>query len=342
MHSLDESLFVRLKSIKKSSDSITNIDPNEKAWCLFEVKTSNLVKPLLYLSRRISVRRRSRVQLRHDKAALKNALKLWAALFRDISRVRRFNIHQIYPKYDHLVDNARLFTDPALLFGPSFIRGLVDQASTDQTLTAISGTSTTQGPRSLGPSRNRPFKNNGEGFRNQSQRGNFRDRCSFFQASIVIPPTFAGRVSSFWRAWSGITSDPWVLNLIQSGLSIDFITDPHQEKIPRTPALSEEHSAICDSEVTFLLSKGALVEAVQNGFISTIFVIPKKSGGFRPIINLKALNEFVEHNHFKMEGIHTLRRSLRPDDWLAKLDLQDAYLTIPCIIPAIFMEGEDL
>ena len=155
--------------------------------------------------------------MRQDKSALKNALKLWAILFRDISRVRHFNIlHQIYPKYNLLVDNASLFTNPALLFGPSVIRGLVDQASTVQTLTAISGTSTTLGTRSQRPSWNGHFKNNGEGFRNQSQRGNFRSRYSFYQSSIIIPPTFASRVLSFANTWFGITSYQWILNVIQS------------------------------------------------------------------------------------------------------------------------------
>ena len=49
----------------------------------------------------------------------------------------------------------------------------------------------------------------------------------------------------------------------------------------------------------------------------------------RPVINLKRLNEWVEPQHFKMEGIGTLRELLRVNDWMVKVDLKDAYFTVP-------------
>lgn len=57
--------------------------------------------------------------------------------------------------------------------------------------------------------------------------------------------------------------------------------------------------------------------------------MPKKDGGQRPVINLKALNQFVQAQHFKMEGVRTLKEILKPGDWLAKVDLKDAFFTIP-------------
>ncbi|CAB4031124.1 Hypothetical predicted protein, partial [Paramuricea clavata] len=66
-----------------------------------------------------------------------------------------------------------------------------------------------------------------------------------------------------------------------------------------------------------------------TGFLSTLFVVPKKGGGHRPIFNLKQLNHFVQYEHFKMEGIHMLRDLLQPNDYMAKIDLKDVYFTIP-------------
>ena len=60
-----------------------------------------------------------------------------------------------------------------------------------------------------------------------------------------------------------------------------------------------------------------------------LLLVPKKDGGQRPVIKLKALNSFVHTEHFKMEGIHTLRDLVNPEDWLAKVDLKDAYFAIP-------------
>ena len=82
-----------------------------------------------------------------------------------------------------------------------------------------------------------------------------------------------------------------------------------------------------------MLSKGAIrrlnAKEAQSGFYSIIFLVPKKDGRMRPVINLKALNRFVEAQHFKMEGMQSMRDLLRPNDWMAEVDLKDAYFTIP-------------
>ena len=66
-----------------------------------------------------------------------------------------------------------------------------------------------------------------------------------------------------------------------------------------------------------------------TGFYSTVFLVPKKEGQWRLVINLKALNSWVQPQHFKLEGIQTLREVLDQNDWQAKLDLKVAYFTVP-------------
>ena len=82
-----------------------------------------------------------------------------------------------------------------------------------------------------------------------------------------------------------------------------------------------------------MLSKGAIKEIhppeSREGFYSNLFLVPKKDGGTRPVINLKKLNEFIPPQHFKMEGIHTLKDLLKENDWLTKVDLKDAYFMVP-------------
>ena len=70
-----------------------------------------------------------------------------------------------------------------------------------------------------------------------------------------------------------------------------------------------------DRAIANLLAKGA-VKAVQpqdDQFISTLFLVEKDNGEFRPVINLRALNRFLGKESFKMEG-----------DFMMKLDLKDA------------------
>ena len=90
-------------------------------------------------------------------------------------------------------------------------------------------------------------------------------------------------------------------------------------------------SSLWDEEVNALITKGAGVEAGKEaGYISHHFWVPKKGPNeWRPIIYLKPLNQFRKYKHFKMEGIVTVRHTVRQGDFMAIVDLTDAYFTIP-------------
>ena len=48
----------------------------------------------------------------------------------------------------------------------------------------------------------------------------------------------------------------------------------------------------------------------------------------RPVIDLSTLNTFVENNHSQMENLSSIKSLLRPGNFMTKLDLQDAHLTV--------------
>ena len=82
--------------------------------------------------------------------------------------------------------------------------------------------------------------------------------------------------------------------------------------------------------VSDLLAKEAIELAPPSpGFYSRLFVTPKVTGGWRPVIDLSRLNGFVDVPHFHMESTQTVLQSLREGDWFVFLDLQDAYLQVP-------------
>ena len=59
-------------------------------------------------------------------------------------------------------------------------------------------------------------------------------------------------------------------------------------------------------------------------------MVPKSGGGWRLIIDLRYLNSCIAPPHFKMEGLLFMLPSIVSQGWLmVKLDLKDAYLTIP-------------
>ena len=85
-------------------------------------------------------------------------------------------------------------------------------------------------------------------------------------------------------------------------------------------------------EVTLgLIAKGAveLAPLPSPGFYSRLFVMWKTSGSWRPVIDLSHLNCFVDVSHFQMEIIQSVILSVRQGDWMASIDLKEAYLQVP-------------
>ena len=86
-------------------------------------------------------------------------------------------------------------------------------------------------------------------------------------------------------------------------------------------------------EVQALLDKKAIEfvppEKENEGFYSTFFIVQKKPEGLRPILNLRPLNQYIQKRHFKMESLRSVKRALKPGDWMSTVDLKDAYMHVP-------------
>jgi hypothetical protein len=111
--------------------------------------------------------------------------------------------------------------------------------------------------------------------------------------------------------------------VVKNGLELDFKSPPTMLHFPSNTGMGEEQLSIGRDEVRSLIQKGAAVRASRIRFVSQMFIIKKQSGGFRPIINLKSLNQFIVYRHFKMENLASLRHLIVKGDWMVKLDLKD-------------------
>ena len=138
-----------------------------------------------------------------------------------------------------------------------------------------------------------------------------------------------GRLQHFANNWEEVSNDPWILSTVK-GAQIEFRSLPWQQKSPGEVQMNTEQSQALTEEVKELARKQAIVPAQEEGgFSSPIFLVPKSDGTWRPVINLKSLNRHVIAPHFKMESIRTIKSLMQKGDWLLKLDLKDAYLTVP-------------
>ena len=90
---------------------------------------------------------------------------------------------------------------------------------------------------------------------------------------------------------------------------------------------SMQEKATISFEKENFLKKGAVdqVYSQKDQFRSNIFIVKKKGGGNRPVINLKKLNQYVPFLHFKMERLQSLMTPKQKIEYMYKLDLKDAY-----------------
>ena len=142
-----------------------------------------------------------------------------------------------------------------------------------------------------------------------------------------------GRLALFQQNWESITRDHIILEAI-SGYKIEFIETPETNWNANRPQhMKKENLDIIEKEIAELLTKRAveMVEFPHHDHIqvfSNIFIRPKRDGGLRPIFNLKELNKFIQYEHFKMEGFYVVKNLLQKGDYMVKVDLKDAYLTV--------------
>ena len=144
-------------------------------------------------------------------------------------------------------------------------------------------------------------------------------------------------LASCLQAWLQIGVHPWVLSTISKGYKLQFARRPPACGEVLFSQASGPAAKVLRDEITSLLVKRAIrvVPPVQsnNGFYSRYFLVKKKGGGMRPILDLRALNRFLKVYRFKMLTSKALLRMMRRGDWYTTLDLRDAYFHIPVYPP---------
>ena len=111
-----------------------------------------------------------------------------------------------------------------------------------------------------------------------------------------------GMLFKFFDQWRSITSNSFMLNMVWS----------HHLQLRSCPPLfcnfgqfnvkmAAAHHPISQKEVDELLAKGVIEPSSGGaGFYSSVFVVPKHTGGLQPILNLKHFNCYMHIPSFKM------------------------------------------
>jgi hypothetical protein len=99
-----------------------------------------------------------------------------------------------------------------------------------------------------------------------------------------------GRLLHFADRWKA--SDPFLGSVAKSGVRISFLHGPPQPFDHGEPSFSRQINKLVDAEVASMLDKLAILEIPENQayLICRMFLVDKKGGGSRPVLNLKPLN----------------------------------------------------
>ncbi len=109
----------------------------------------------------------------------------------------------------------------------------------------------------------------------------------------------------FLAAWELLPNvSQWVLYTVERGYNIQFGSRPPLFNGVFPTLVDPEQALVMEQEVDTLLRKEA-IEVVpprdrESGFYSRYFIVPKKAGGLRPILDLRLLNRSVMRLKFKI------------------------------------------
>ena len=136
----------------------------------------------------------------------------------------------------------------------------------------------------------------------------------------------------FLEAWLELPRlSRWVARTIRLGYAIQFARSPPRFRGVRFTMVGG-NAPVMRAEVATLLAKGAIEivppAEMKSGFYSPYFIVPKKSGGLRPILDLRVLNRSLHRLPFKMLTAKHILQCVRPQDWFAAIDLKDAYFHV--------------
>ncbi len=139
-------------------------------------------------------------------------------------------------------------------------------------------------------------------------------RCTTTGTSIVPLEPLAQRL----EAWLTLPSlSRWLTRIIRLGYAIQFARRPPKFNGVLETSVAVRNAPVLREEIAVLLAKDAIEPVppaeMRQGFYSPYFIVPKKGGGLRPILDLRVLNRALHKLPFKML---TQRMTNQPQDWL--------------------------
>ncbi len=154
------------------------------------------------------------------------------------------------------------------------------------------------------------------------------------QSSAGPPPTQAAKaaMSVHERVESYSGNLALATQRDRAGYTLQFRRRPPRFNGVVQSLTSPRNAQALRQEIGCLLEKGAVervpLNELESGFYSRYFVVPKRDGGLRPILDLRPINKALCKRPFRMITLKQILAQIRPGDWFASVDLKDVYFHI--------------
>ncbi|KAL0194576.1 hypothetical protein M9458_008148, partial [Cirrhinus mrigala] len=228
---------------------------------------------------------------------------------------------------------------------PTGLRGAPDTGSLEMMEVALRGTTTTSAPPPPEEGWGRlkiphlwakhDVSSGSDSEPTLASAGTWEEDCSPGRSSFWDRPPHRGHVGQRSADPTGELPSPsrWLIRTVRLGYAIQFARRPPKFRgILFTSVRSDTDASVLRAEIAVLLAKDAIEPVppaeMRSGFYSPYFIVPKKSGGLRPILDLRVLNRSLLRLPFKMLTSKRILSCVRHQDWFAAIDLKDAYFHV--------------
>ncbi len=129
-------------------------------------------------------------------------------------------------------------------------------------------------------------------------------------------------------SWMGASTRGIILGSPHSSVRLYTIqfghNPPRFDGVHQTVVSSTSKASVLQQEQSSLLLKGAIEEVPQSdlelGFFSRYFLVPKRDGSLRSILDQHRLNLSLYKGKFKMLTLKTIMTQIRVGDWFVTGD----------------------
>ena len=143
--------------------------------------------------------------------------------------------------------------------------------------------------------------------------------------SVFSLPSVKGRLVKSVNYWRSIGAPRFVLNIINGGYKIPFITAPPRYKFRNNASARKEPDFVTEAVLGLLHDNRVEELDAAPEIINLLSVSVQNTGKKRLILDLRNINLHVFKQKFKCEGLHTIKDISSRNCFVFSFDLKSGY-----------------